>query len=75
MEKTIDRNLRSMDERGEYTDYAVKTNIIEANCEVSEVPSHFSDYNIELKSTEDKFLYVIVMKKKRGRKFILYLDS
>ena len=75
MEKTIDRNLRSMDERGEYTDYAVKTNIIEANCEVSEVPSHFSDYNIELKSTEDKFLYVIVVKKKRGRKFILYLDS
>lgn len=75
MEKVIDRNLRSMDERGEYSDYAVKTNIIEANCKVEEVPTTFSNYKLELKPTEDKFLYIMLVKVKNGKKFVLYLDS
>ena len=74
MEKTIDRNLRSMEERGEYSDYAVKTNIIEANCGIEDIPTSFSKYSIELKPTKDKFLYVMIAKEK-GKKFILYLDS
>lgn len=75
MEKTIDKNLRSMDERGEYSDYAVKTNIIEANCGVEEIPTSFSDYRLELRPTEDRFLHIILAKEKNNRKFILYLDS
>ncbi|MHC1622971.1 MAG: hypothetical protein ACXQTR_00065 [Candidatus Methanospirareceae archaeon] len=31
MEKTINSNRQSMEERGEYAEYAVKTNIIESN--------------------------------------------
>lgn len=75
MEKTIDRNLRSMDERGEYSDYAVKTNIIEANCEINEIPTSFSNYILELKPTKDGFLYIMIVKEKNGKRFVLYLDS
>ncbi|MBU7024157.1 MAG: hypothetical protein HXS40_08305 [Theionarchaea archaeon] len=74
LEKTIDRNSRSMSERGEYADYAVKTNIIEANCRVEEIPVSFSGYGIELKPTKDKFLHVMAVKGK-GKGFSLYLDS
>jgi hypothetical protein len=55
MEKTINSNLQSMEERGEYAEYAVKTKIIESNCALGDMPLPFSDYRIELKPTEDKF--------------------
>lgn len=74
MEKTIDKNLRSITERGEYSDYAVKTNIIEANCSVRNIPASFSTYKIELKKTKDKFLYILRVREK-NEKFNLYLDS
>jgi hypothetical protein len=74
MEKTIDRNLRSMDERGEYADYAVKTNIIEANCKVEDIPTFFSNYSVEFKQTKDRFLYVMIIRENSNR-FTLYLDS
>ncbi len=74
MEKTININLQSMEERGEYAEYAVKTNIIESNCSVKDIPLSFSDYTIELKSTQDKFLYVMTVKK-GTEKIVLYLDT
>ncbi|MGD2250519.1 MAG: hypothetical protein PVF58_19145 [Candidatus Methanofastidiosia archaeon] len=74
MEKTIDKNLRSISERGEQPDYAVKTNIIEANCSVGNIPNSFSTYNINLKKTKDKFLYILIVREK-NEKFELYLDS
>lgn len=75
MEKTIDKNLRSMEEMGEYSDYAVKTNIIESNCEIKDIKTSFSHYRLELRPTQDKFLYVMIVTKMDGKKFILYLDS
>lgn len=74
MEKTINVNLQSMEERGEYAEYAVKTNIIESNCSIKDIPLSFSDYTIELKPTQDKFLYVMIVKK-GTEKIILYLDT
>ncbi|MEA3282124.1 MAG: hypothetical protein U9Q68_06110 [Euryarchaeota archaeon] len=74
MEKTINSNLQSMEERGEYTEYAVKTNIIESNCALGDIPLSFSDYRIELKPTEDKFLYVMIVKKGKET-IILYPDT
>ena len=74
MEKTINSNLQSMEERGEYAEYAVKTNIIESNCALGDMPLSFSDYRIELKPTEDKFLYVMIVKKGKET-IILYLDT
>jgi hypothetical protein len=76
LEKRINSNLQSMEERGEYaeSEFAVKTNIIESNCLISEVPLSFSDYKVELKPTQDKFLYVMIVKK--GTEIItLYLDT
>ena len=74
LEKTININLRSMKERGEYQDYAVKTNIIESNCKIENIPLVFSDYQIELRKTNDKFLYVITLHKARET-YVLYLDT
>jgi hypothetical protein len=74
MEKTINSNLQSMEERGEYADFACKTNIIESNCTVNNIPSSFSDYKVEIKPTQDKFLYILIVKK--GTETInLYLDT
>jgi hypothetical protein len=75
MEKTIDKNLRSMEERGEFSDYAVKTNIIESNCQVDDIPKVFSDYVIQLRPTQDKFLYIMLIRPNKGKTFVLYLDS
>jgi hypothetical protein len=74
MEKTINTNLRSMEERGEYAEYAVKTNIIEANCKIEDIPTKIFEYNIELKKTLDKFLYVMIIKRE-NKSFVLYLDT
>ncbi len=74
MEKTININLRSMEERGEYAEYAVKTNIIEANCRIEDIPTKIFEYNVELKKTSDKFLYVMVIRRE-GESFVLYLDT
>jgi hypothetical protein len=64
-----------MEEQGEFSDYAVKTNIIESNCQVDEIPEVFSDYMIQLKPTQDKFLHIMLIRPKKGRSFIVYLDS
>ena len=53
-----------MEERGEYAEYAVTTNIIESNCALGDMPRPSSDYMIELRPTEDKFLYVMIVKKR-----------
>lgn len=74
LEKTININLRSMEERGEYAEYAVKTNIIESNCSIEDIPKSFGDYSFELKPTQDKFLYVMIVRK-GTEKIILYLDT
>jgi len=74
MEKTINTNLRSMEERGEYAEYAVKTNIIESNCKIDEIPNNLSEYHIEIRKTQDKYLYVLVIRGK-NESFVLYLDT
>ena len=74
MEKTINSNLQSMEERGEYAEYAVKTNIIEANCAITDIPSAFSDYTISIQQTQDKFLYIMAVR--TGKEQItLYIDT
>ncbi len=75
MAKTINSNLQSLNERGEYAEYAVKTNIIEANCKIDEIPRQFSNYEIEeIKTTHDKFLYVLIVRFKEER-MVLYVDT
>ena len=75
MGKTINSNLQSLNERGEYAEYAVKTNIIEANCKIDEIPRKFSNYEIEeIKTTHDKFLYVLIVRYKDER-LTLYVDT
>lgn len=74
MEKTINLNLQSMEERGEYAEYAVKTNIIESNCTITDIPSTFSGYTINIQQTQDKFLYVMVIKIGKEQ-IILYIDT
>ncbi len=74
MEKTINSNLQSMEERGEYAEYAVKTNIIEANCTIMDIPLNFSEYTIDIEQTQDKFLYIMIVN--RGNDQItLYIDT
>jgi hypothetical protein len=75
MERTMNANLRSLDENGEYTDYNVKTNIIESNCKISDIPSKFDGYTLEIMPTTDKFLYIILAKNANKEKFTLYLDA
>jgi len=74
MERSINSNLQSMEEKGEYSEYAVKTNIIEANCSITDIPSVFADYKIQLKPTQDKFLYVMIVQK-GAEVFTLYIDT
>lgn len=75
MEHTMNANLRSLEENGEYVDYNVKTNIIESNCKVDSIPSKLDGYSLDIMPTSDKFLYVVLVKKGDGEKFILYLDT
>lgn len=75
MEHTMNANLRSLEDNGEYADYNVKTNIIESNCKVDSIPSKFDGYSLDIVPTNDKFLYVMLVKKGDGEKFVLYLDT
>ena len=74
MELTIDANLRSLEEHGEYADYHVKTNIIESNCTIDQIPLEFDGYHLEIKPMDDKFLFGIIVHK-NGSNFILYVDT
>ncbi|MBC2696362.1 MAG: hypothetical protein HF982_14020 [Desulfobacteraceae bacterium] len=74
MERTIDANLRSLEEHGEYSEYNVKTNIIESNCSIDEIPLTFDGYHIEIKPTDDKFLFGLVVRN-NSQRFVLYIDT
>jgi len=63
-----------MEEREEYAEYAVKTNIIESNCGLDEIPKKFLGYSIEIRSTVDKYLYVLIVRS-NNKNFTLYLDT
>jgi len=74
MERTIDANLRSLEEHGEYSEYNVKTNIIESNCNIDKIPLTFDGYHIEIKPTDDKFLFGLIVRK-NSQRFVLYIDT